>query len=140
MSGPGVPSGGVQVGRSGRVRPRGDRRELVIWYLMRITGLLLFVLVLTHYLILHVLWDPAEQHADWIAEVRWSSLFWRVFDWIMLTCVMFHAFVGMRIVVSDMTTGTRRRVLLYGLYALAILLFILGTHVVVTLPNVVPQG
>ena len=131
---------GVQVGRSGRVRPRGDRRELAIWYLMRLSGLGLFVLVLTHYLILHVLYDPAEQDAGWIGEMRWSSTFWRVFDWLMLTLVMFHAFVGMRIVVNDTTGGTARRILLWGLYALAVLLFVLGTIVVVTLPNVVPAG
>ena len=131
---------GVQVGRSGRVRPQGDRRELAIWYLMRFSGLGLFVLVLTHYLILHVLYDPAEQDAGWIAEMRWSSTFWRVFDWLMLTLVMFHAFVGMRIVVGDVTGGPVRRVLLWALYALAILLFVLGTIVVVSLPNVVPAG
>jgi succinate dehydrogenase / fumarate reductase membrane anchor subunit len=135
-----APARGVQVGRSGRVRPAGDRRELAIWYLMRLSGLGLFVLVLTHYLILHVLYDPAEQDASWIGEMRWSSTFWRVFDWLMLTLVLFHAFVGMRIVVSDVTGGPVRRVLLWALYALAILLFVLGTIVVATLPNVVPAG
>jgi succinate dehydrogenase / fumarate reductase, membrane anchor subunit len=124
--------------RSGRVRPTGSRWETLVWYLMRLTGIGLFVLVLSHYLILHVLYDPAEQSAQWIAEFRWSNTFWRVFDWTMLTLVQFHAFMGMRTVVSDYTRGTLRRALLVVLYALAILLFVLGTYVVVTLPNVVP--
>lgn len=124
--------------RSGRVRPQGDRFETVVWYLMRISGIGLFVLVLTHYLILHVLYDPAEQTAAWIAEFRWSSTFWRAFDWSMLMLVLFHAFMGMRVVIGDLTRGRPAAVLRYGLYALAIFLFIIGTHVVLTLPNVVP--
>lgn len=124
--------------RSGRLRPTGSRTEVGIWYLMRLTGLGLFVLVLSHYLILHVLYDPAKQDAQWIAQFRWSSTFWRAFDWLMLALVQFHAFMGMRTVVSDYTRGRLRRVLLLALYALGILLFVLGTIVVVTLPNPVP--
>jgi succinate dehydrogenase / fumarate reductase membrane anchor subunit len=130
----------TRYGRSGRVKPQGDRFETAVWYLMRLTGLGLFVLVLTHYLILHVLYDPAEQNAAWIAEFRWSSTFWRVFDWSMLMLVLFHAFMGIRVVIGDMTGGRPATILRYGLYALAIFLFIIGTHVVVTLPNIVPAG
>lgn len=122
--------------RSGRVKPQGGGRELVIWYLMRLTGVALFVLALTHYLILHVLYDPAQQDASFIATVRWSSLFWRVFDWTLLMMVLFHGFMGVRTVVADYTRGTRRTVLLTGLYLLAIALFVLGTDVVLTLPVV----
>jgi succinate dehydrogenase / fumarate reductase membrane anchor subunit len=128
--------------RVGRPRPGSGGAELVIWYLMRLTGLGLFVLVLGHYLILHVLYDPAEQHAEWIAEVRWSSLFWRGYDWLMLMLVLFHAFMGMRIVVGDMTFGRVRTVLMAGLLVLAVVLFTIGTIVVLTLPvaRVVPAG
>jgi succinate dehydrogenase / fumarate reductase membrane anchor subunit len=128
--------------RVGRPRPGSGGAELVIWYLMRLTGLGLFVLVLGHYLILHVLYDPAEQHADWIAEVRWSSLFWRGYDWLMLMLVLFHAFMGMRIVVGDMTFGRVRTVLMAVLLVLAVVLFTIGTIVVLTLPvaRVVPAG
>jgi len=128
------------VSRSGRVKPRGDRFELAIWYLMRLSGLALFVLVLSHYLILHVLYDPAEQDASWIAEIRWSSTFWRVYDWSMLMLVLFHAFMGMRIVIGDLTRGRPAAILRYALYGLAVFLLIIGTIVVVTLPNVVPAG
>lgn len=126
--------------RSGRIKPQGSRSELAIWYLMRLSGLGLFVLVLSHYLILHVLYDPAEQDAQWIAQFRWSSTFWRAFDWMMLILVLFHAFMGMRVVIGDMTRDRLRSLLLSGLYLLAGLLFVLGTFVVVTLPNVVPAG
>jgi succinate dehydrogenase / fumarate reductase membrane anchor subunit len=121
-----------------RARPEGSGAEVAIWYLMRLSGIGLFVLVLTHYLILHVLYDPAEQNAQWIAQYRWSSTFWRAFDWLMLTLVQFHAFVGMRTVVSDYTRGGLRTLLLSGLYLIGIVVFVLGTIVVMTLPNPVP--
>ncbi len=128
--------------RSGRSKPASGSGEVAIWYLMRLTGLGLFVLVLSHYLILHVLYDPAEQHADWIATVRWNSMFWRGFDWLMLMLVLFHAFMGMRVVIGDLTHGRHKTLLLSGLYILAVLLFAMGTIVVMTLPaaNVVPAG
>jgi succinate dehydrogenase / fumarate reductase membrane anchor subunit len=132
-------SGGVQVGRSGRVRPQGSRRELAIWTLMRLTGLALFVLVLSHYLILHVFHDPADQTAQWIGEFRWNSTFWRVYDWTMLTLVLFHAVMGMRVVVGDVLGGRARTIVVWALYALGIFLFVIGTQVVATLPNVVPD-
>ena len=128
--------------RSGRSRPQSDRFELGIWYLMRLSGLALFVLVLTHYLILHVLYDPAEQTASWIAEFRWNSIFWRAFDWLMLTLVLFHAFMGMRVVVADYTRGGLRIILIGSLYLLGFFLFVIGTLVVMTLPvdRIVPGG
>ena len=70
--------------RSGRPRPQGDGWEVAVWYLMRLTGLALFVLALAHYLILHFLFDPAEQTAAWIIDERWNQLFWRAFDWTLL--------------------------------------------------------
>ena len=125
--------------RSGRARPRGGGLELAIWYLMRVTGIALFVFALTHFLIVHVIYDPAEQDASWIAQVRWSSTFWRAFDWSLLMLVLFHAFMGVRTVVVDYVKGTPRTLLLTGLYILAFVLFALGTAVVLTLP-VVPKG
>ena len=127
------------VTRSGRARPvQGSRTETVIWYLMRLTGLALFVLVLSHYLILHVLYDPAEQTASWIAEMRWSSTFWRAYDWTMLMLVLFHAFVGVRIVIGDVLGGKPAAFVRILLYGLAVFLFVIGTWVVLSLPNVVP--
>ena len=125
---------------SSRAKPAGGGFELAVWFLMRLSGLGLFVLVLSHYLILHVLYDPAEQDASWIAELRWSSSFWRAYDWLMLTLVLFHAFMGMRVVVSDYANGRARTVVLTLLYLLAAVLFAMGTWVVFTFANVVPKA
>jgi succinate dehydrogenase hydrophobic membrane anchor protein len=108
---------------------------VAIWYLMRVTAVALFVLALAHFSILHFIWDPADQNAQFIADERWNSIFWRGFDWLLLTSVLIHAFLGVRTVVMDYIhspvwrTGT-----LWLLYVIGIILFILGTQVIVTLP------
>ena len=84
-----------------RARPSRAGRELLVWYLMRITGVALFVLALAHFSILHFIWDPAEQTAEFIAQERWNQLFWRGFDWLLLMTVLFHGFLGVRTVVLD---------------------------------------
>ena len=103
--------------RSGRVKPQGSGFEVASWYLMRLSGLGLFVLVLTHYLILHVIHEPAAQDANFITQMRWNNLFWRAFDWLMLMLVLFHSFMGMRTVVIDYVRGGSRTVVLSVLYA-----------------------
>ena len=121
-----------------RRRPR-SRRELYIWYLMRITGLALFVLALAHFSILHFIWDPAAQNAEFIREQRWNQLFWRGFDWLLLMMVLFHGFLGVRMVIADYVHGlTLRAVLMSALFVTGALLLVIGTHVVLTLPT--PAG
>jgi succinate dehydrogenase / fumarate reductase membrane anchor subunit len=121
-----------------RRRPR-SRRELYIWYLMRISGLVLFVLALAHFSILHFIWDPAEQNAEFIRNERWNQLFWRGFDWLLLMMVLFHGFLGVRMVIADYVKGlTLRAVLMSALFVTGALLLVIGTQVVLTLPT--PAG
>lgn len=127
----------INVTRSGRARPQGGGFELAIWYLMRLTGVGLFVLALAHYIIMHFIYDPAIQNADWVTA-RWGSIAWRTADWMMLTFVTFHSFMGMRTIVHDYTKGGVRTLLTMALYLGAFVIFALGTIVVVTLPF--PEG
>ena len=126
-----------QVTRSGRARPQGSGWELAIWYLMRLTGIGLFITALSHYIIVHFVFDPAIQKADWVA-LRWGSMAFRTIDWLMLTFVIFHAFMGIRTIIGDYTSGGLRTGLTMLLYLVGILLFLMGTMVVVTLP--LPEG
>jgi succinate dehydrogenase / fumarate reductase, membrane anchor subunit len=119
--------------RSGSVRPQGSGWELAIWYLMRLTGLGLFVLALAHYIIVHFIYDPSVQTAQWILDERWVNIAWRTADWLMLTFVVFHAFMGMRTVVQDYTKGGVRMALTMALYLLAFVIFMMGTIAVMTL-------
>ena len=119
----------------GRMRPHGSRRETLIWYTIRVTGLMLFVLALGHFSILHFIWDPAEQTADFITNERWNQIFWRGFDWLLLMTVLFHGFVGVRTVVLDYVHRPKlREFTLLMLYSLGFLLFVIGTQVILTLP------
>jgi succinate dehydrogenase / fumarate reductase, membrane anchor subunit len=128
----------VPVTRAGRARPRGGGFELATWYLIRLTGLGLFVLALTHFSITHFVFDPGDQTAAWIADERWASLLWRTVDWLMLAMVIFHSFMGVRTVVGDYTRGGVRLALTMGLYLLAFVLFAMGTMAVATLQFPVP--
>ena len=124
-------------GRSGsRARPGGGF-ELAVWYLMRLTGLGLFVLAISHFVIVHVLYDPANQNASFINE-RWANLSVRTADWLMLLFVIFHAFMGLRIIVGDYSRGGLRTVLTMALYLVAIVLFLMGTVVLVSVPRILP--
>jgi succinate dehydrogenase / fumarate reductase membrane anchor subunit len=128
---------GIRVsGRSGGRAKPGGGYELAVWYLMRLTGLGLFVLALSHFIILHVLYDPACQRATFISQ-RWADLGVRTADWLMLAFVCFHAFMGMRTIVQDYTHGGVRIVLTMGLYLVAIVLFVMGSIALLTLPTLV---
>jgi succinate dehydrogenase / fumarate reductase membrane anchor subunit len=118
-----------------RIRPVGGGRELLVWYVMRITGVALFVLALAHFSILHFIWDPAEQTAEFIANERWNQTFWRGFDWLLLMTVLFHGFLGMRTVATDyIHRHPWRAIVLSLLYVTAVVLFVIGTQVILTLP------
>jgi succinate dehydrogenase / fumarate reductase membrane anchor subunit len=128
---------GIRVsGRSGGRAKPGGGYELAVWYLMRLTGLGLFVLALSHFIILHVLYDPACQRATFISQ-RWADLGVRTADWLMLAFVCFHAFMGMRTIVQDYTRGGVRTVLTMGLYLGGLVLFVMGSIALLTLPTLV---
>lgn len=120
----------------GRMRPRGSRREVLVWYTMRVSGLMLFVLALAHFSILHFVYDPGAQTADFIASQRWNQFFWRAFDWLLLMNVLFHGFLGVRTVVLDyIHRPAWRDFTMLLLYTTAVLLLIIGTQVILTLPS-----
>ena len=120
--------------RSGRPRPQQSGFELGVWYLMRLSGLALFVLALGHFSITHFIFDPATQTAQWIIDERWGSVLWRTVDWLLLTMVVLHAFMGVRTVVQDYTQGGARTAITMLLYLSGIALFLMGTIAVMTLP------
>jgi succinate dehydrogenase / fumarate reductase membrane anchor subunit len=120
--------------RAGRPRPQRSGFELAVWYLMRLSGLALFVLALGHFSITHFIFDPANQTAQWIVDERWGNVLWRTVDWLMLTMVILHSFMGVRTVVQDYTSGGARTAATMLLYLAGIALFLLGTIAVMTLP------
>jgi succinate dehydrogenase / fumarate reductase membrane anchor subunit len=120
--------------RAGRPRPHGSGFELAVWYLMRLSGLALFVLALGHFSIMHFIFDPASQSSQWIIDDRWGSVLWRTVDWMLLTMVVLHAFLGVRTVLQDYIHGGARTALTLLLYLAGVALALLGTIAVMTLP------
>jgi succinate dehydrogenase / fumarate reductase, membrane anchor subunit len=120
--------------RSGRPRPQSGGFELAVWYYMRLSGLALFVLALTHFSLQHFITDPANQTSNWIIQQRWNNLFWRAFDWMMLLMVISHAFLGIRTVTMDYVQGGKRIAALTALYVTGAAVFVIGTIVVMTVP------
>jgi succinate dehydrogenase / fumarate reductase, membrane anchor subunit len=120
--------------RSGRPRPQSGGFELAAWYFMRLSGVALFVLALTHFSLQHFVFDPSQQTSDWIFNQRWNNIFWRSFDWLMLMMVVLHAFLGMRTVTMDYLKGGRRTLALTALYLAGAVVFAMGTVVVMSVP------
>jgi succinate dehydrogenase / fumarate reductase membrane anchor subunit len=123
--------------RSGRPRPQSGGFELAAWYYMRLSGVALFVLALAHFSVQHFLTDPSNQTADWIFAEAWNNALRRGLDWLMLVFVLSHAFLGVRTVTMDYVKGQARILLLSALYLVGLIVFAMGTIVVmtVTLPG-----
>lgn len=122
------------VPRSRQPRPARRGRELTFWLLTRYSAVALFVLALAHFSMTHFIYDPANQTAEWITQMRWNSLAVRLLDWSMLFIVLVHSFLGMRTVVMDYLKGRVQDVVLTLLWILAATLVVLGSNVVLTLP------
>ncbi len=118
--------------RSGRPRPQSGGFELFAWYYMRVSGVALFVLALLHFSVEHFLFDPSQENAAWIFATRWNNVLLRSFDWLFLTMVLTHAFLGIRTITMDYLHGGSRTFALMSLYLLGIIIFVMGTTVVMT--------
>ena len=118
--------------RSGRPRPQSGGFELAIWYYMRLSGVALFVLALTHFSVQHFLSDPKDQTADWIFADAWNNALRRFLDWLMLVFVLSHAVLGVRTVTMDYLKGGWRILGLSAVYLIGPILFAMGSIVVFT--------
>jgi succinate dehydrogenase hydrophobic anchor subunit len=76
---------------------------------LRTTGLLLAVLALGHFVITHIVNDVAETDSSFVIS-RWSSIIWVVWDVLLLTSALIHAFAGLAIVVHDYSKNQKSRV------------------------------
>jgi succinate dehydrogenase / fumarate reductase membrane anchor subunit len=118
--------------RSGRPCPQSGGFELAAWYYMRLSGVALFVLALLHFSVMHFIFDPSTEKSGWIFSERWNNVLLRSFDWLFLLVVLSHAFLGIRTVTMDYLHGGRRTLALMTLYLAGIVVFVMGTTVVLT--------
>jgi succinate dehydrogenase / fumarate reductase, membrane anchor subunit len=116
----------------GERRPRSGL-ELWAWLFMRLSGILLLFLAVGHVLIMHVMETGVERvNFGFVAE-RWSSPFWRTWDWMMLSLSLLHGINGVRIIVQDYVRGPGWRLVWNWSFAVVgFTLFVLGSVIVFT--------
>ncbi|MGH9267547.1 MAG: succinate dehydrogenase hydrophobic membrane anchor subunit [Acidimicrobiales bacterium] len=120
-----------------RARPPERRRprpnfETWSWLFMRVSGLALLFLALTHFALTHIVNDVVETDSAFVAD-RWRNPLWRVFDWLLLALALLHGLNGLRLIIDDYVRRPRRRLAVkVGLYSLSLALFLLGTQTIVT--------
>ena len=114
-----------------------DRRpssfEVWSWFFMRISGVILVFLVLIHLFIMHVMESGVERVSYEFVAARWQNVGWKTFDWVMLFLALLHGSNGLRVVIEDYVRSPGKRAFIKGsLYALTVVLMIMGTAVLVT--------
>ncbi|MEX2274246.1 MAG: succinate dehydrogenase hydrophobic membrane anchor subunit [Actinomycetota bacterium] len=117
---------------SGRDRPAGGF-ELWSWLFMRISGLVLVLLAVGHVLIMTVLEEGIDRVDSRFVAERWSTPFWRVWDWMLLSLALVHGINGLRVIVQDYVKWPQWRFAVNMVfYVLGFALFVLGSVVVLT--------
>lgn len=113
--------------------PGADR---VVWYFLRISGVLLILLAGGHLFITHYLNVPADTTFDFVAP-RWANPLWRTFDWLLLMAALWHGLLGLRYSISDFISSRGWRVFAMALVWLAGFIFTaIGTMTIFTFDEV----
>lgn len=111
--------------------PPQEGFESWAWKWMRYSGLLLIPLAWGHVLIQDVLVGVHSIDLDYVA-LRWASLGWRVYDFLLLAFAFAHGVNGLRQVLNDYIRQdkTRRRVA-WLLFVLWLVLSSIGAAAIV---------
>jgi succinate dehydrogenase / fumarate reductase membrane anchor subunit len=115
------------------VKPLGGF-ELVAWFFMRISGLVLVLLALGHLFITHILNNVENINYEFVSN-RWANpttgVIWRLWDLTMINLAMLHGFNGLRQVLDEYVVRRNRRVLTHTLiWSAAIFLMGIGTYAI----------
>lgn len=112
-------------------RPR-QNFETWSWFFMRISGLVLVFLSLSHFAVTHIINDVVETDAAFVAA-RWDNPLWRLFDFSLLFLALFHGLNGVRWSIDDYIRSKGARATTKAvLYTVTGVLFVYGTFTIVT--------
>ncbi len=108
-----------------------NKAEVFAWKWMRYSGLLLIPLVWVHVAIQDVLVGVHAIDLDYVA-MRWASLGWRVYDFLLLAFAFAHGVNGLRQVVHDFIPNekTMSRIT-WALFAFWLLLSAIGATAII---------
>ncbi len=105
--------------------------EVVAWKWMRYSGLLLIPLAWGHVLIQDVLVGVHQIDLDYVA-MRWATLSWRVFDFLLLAFAFAHGVNGLRQVLQDYIKSEKNiRTVSWVLLAFWLLLSAIGALAII---------
>lgn len=119
-----TPNPGTGIRYAGRPRPTQSNFELYSWLFMRVSGVVLWILVLGHLLIMHVLNSVRDIDYAFV-ENRWANPLWRIWDWTMLILALTHGLNGVRLMSDDYLRKRKHRVIATILIYVAAFAFIL---------------
>jgi succinate dehydrogenase / fumarate reductase, membrane anchor subunit len=106
--------------------------ELYTWIFMRVSGVALLFMALTHLAIMHLINNVEVVNYHFVA-MRYATPFWRTFDLVMLWLALIHGTNGTRTVISDyVQKAGLRLVSLAALYILSFIMLALGSLVILT--------
>ncbi len=114
-----------------RVR-RTSNFELYAWYFMRLSGIILLLLAVTHLLYMHV--NVGVENIDFenVAE-RWESPFWRIFELFLLIFGLSHGVNGTRQILDDYVHSRGWRVVVRTtLVVIGLIIGVMGAYVLFT--------
>jgi succinate dehydrogenase / fumarate reductase, membrane anchor subunit len=110
---------------------RGRSLEFYSWYFFRVSGLLLVVLALGHFLLMHAYHSILDVDYTFVAR-RWAEPLWRTYDWLLLALALLHGFNGLRVVVNEHVHAHGLRAILQWLVGAGTVIFLaLGTYVLI---------
>jgi len=108
-----------------------DGFESIAWKWMRYSGLLLIPLAWGHVLIQDILIGVHAIDLDYVA-LRWASLGWRVYDFLLLAFAFAHGVNGLRQVLNDyIRQDSTRRTVTWFLFGLWLILSLIGAMAIV---------
>lgn len=106
--------------------------ERLLWYFLRVSGVLLVFFAGGHLFITHYVNVPSETTFDFVSA-RWANPLWRSFDMILLFAALWHGLVGLRLSITDFLRSHAARQIGYGLvWAFGVIFTVIGSITILT--------
>jgi succinate dehydrogenase / fumarate reductase membrane anchor subunit len=84
-----------------KVRRRPRSIESYFWLFMRLSGVALLLLAVGHMLMQHITHDVHDASLEWVLNSRWSLVWIRVWDFLLLGLAFVHGLNGFHTVMVD---------------------------------------
>jgi succinate dehydrogenase / fumarate reductase membrane anchor subunit len=84
-----------------KVKPRSRSLESYAWLFMRLSGVALLLLAVGHMIMQHITHDVHAASWQWVIDSRWSLLWIRVWDFLLLGLAFIHGLNGFHTVLVD---------------------------------------